>query len=256
MNSFEKLNKTNVNEYIEKKKVNGKELSYLSWANAWAELKKEYPEATYIIKKFGNNQLPYVYDENTGYMVFTEVTIENLTYEMWLFVMDGANKAMKNEKYEYEVKEYNYGKPTGKMIKKSVELATMFDINTTIMRCLVKNLAMFGLGLYIYAGEDLPEGDKEDLPENPNKKCQGKQVTVSDEEFENMQTKLVTDLVTDKEVQALRKMLQQSTPELTLKNINGVLSKYNKFKLEELLMTEYVAIVHYIEDLKKKKEVK
>jgi len=68
---------------------------------------------------------------------------------MWLPVMDGANKAMKATAYTYTTK---YG-------EKNVEAATMFDINKTIMRCLTKNLAMFGLGLYIYAGEDLPEVD-------------------------------------------------------------------------------------------------
>ena len=146
MEHFNKLNQINVNEYTEKKN----DLTYLSWANAWAEVKKIYPEAQYTIKRFENN-LPYVYDENTGYMVFTDVTIEGLTYEMWLPVMDGANKAMKNTPYTYKTK---YG-------EKTVEPATMFDINKTIMRCLVKNLAMFGLGLYIYAGEDLPETEKE-----------------------------------------------------------------------------------------------
>ena len=94
--------------------------------------------------------MPYVYDENTGYMVFTTVTIEELTHEMWLPVMDGANKAMKNKPYTYDTR-YKKGVV--------VEAATMFDINKTIMRCLAKNLAMFGLGLYIYAGEDLPESE-------------------------------------------------------------------------------------------------
>jgi hypothetical protein len=148
MEHFEKLYRVNVNDYTEEK--NG--LTYLSWANAWAEVKKIYPDAQYTIKRFDNN-LPYVYDENTGYMVFTDVTIEGLTYEMWLPVMDGANKAMKNTAYTYKTK---YG-------EKTVEPATMFDINKTIMRCLVKNLAMFGLGLYIYAGEDLPETEPEKI---------------------------------------------------------------------------------------------
>jgi len=143
MSVFEALNQINVNDRTEDK--NG--LTYLSWAWAWAEVKKVYPDATYNIKKFGDAQLPYVYDENTGYMVFTDVTIEGQTHEMWLCVMDGANKAMKNAPYTYKVKNY----------EKTVEAATMFDINKTLMRCLVKNLAMFGLGLYIYAGEDLPE---------------------------------------------------------------------------------------------------
>ena len=150
---FEELLKINVNDHTESK--NG--LTYLSWVYAWSEIKKKCPEATYEIVKFENN-LPYVYDENTGYMVFTRMTINNETNEMWLPVMDGNNKAMLNHSYTYQVKEYANGSWTGEYKEKSVEAATMFDINKTIMRCLVKNIAMFGLGLYIYAGEDLPEG--------------------------------------------------------------------------------------------------
>lgn len=142
---FTKLNSIDVSNKIEKKTNNGVELSYLSWSHAWSELKKHYPTANYEIQKF--NDLPYVYDERTGYIVYTKMTVEGLTHEMWLPVTDGANKAMKANKYEYEVKGG---------FKKQVAAATMFDINTAIMRCLVKNIAMFGLGLYIYAGEDLP----------------------------------------------------------------------------------------------------
>ncbi len=141
--SFERLYNINVNDKKEDK--NG--LTYLSWTWAWAEIKKIHPDATYIVKKFENG-LPYVYDEKTGYMVFTEVTIDGLTHEMWLPVMDGSNKAMKSTPYTYKNR---YGKEF------EVSPATMFDINKTIMRCLTKNLAMFGLGLYIYAGEDLPD---------------------------------------------------------------------------------------------------
>ena len=151
--NFESLSKINVNEHTENK--NG--LTYLSWTWAWSEIKKQCPDATYEIMKFENN-LPYVYDENTGYMVFTKVTIDDQTYEMFLPVMDGNNKAMLNKPYTYKVKEYKDGSWTGGYIEKQVESATMFDINKTIMRCLVKNIAMFGLGIYIYAGEDMPEG--------------------------------------------------------------------------------------------------
>ena len=145
-NTCETLFHLDVNEHVEQKKTGKATLSYLSWAWAWAEVKKRYPEASYTIHKFENN-LPYVHDEHTGYMVFTEVTIDGVTHEMWLPVMDGANKAMKSQPYTYSTK---YG-------DKSVEAATMFDVNKTIMRCLVKNLAMFGLGLYLYSGEDLPQ---------------------------------------------------------------------------------------------------
>lgn len=148
MNVFENLNGINVNDHKEEK--NG--LSYLSWVWAWAEVKKAYPDANYTIEKF--NGLPYVYDEKTGYMVYTTVTIEGITHEMWLPVMDGANKAMKAKPYTYKTR---YG-------EKTVEAATMFDVNKAIMRCLVKNLAMFGLGLYIYAGEDLPEVEQVAYP--------------------------------------------------------------------------------------------
>lgn len=150
---FEKLSAINVNEHTEDK--NG--LTYLSWTWAWSEFKKRCPNADYIIYK-NENGLPYVYDENTGYMVYTKATDGEEWKEMWLPVMDGNNKAMLNHSYTYKVKEYKDGKWTGGYIEKTVEPATMFDINKTLMRCLVKNLAMFGLGIYIYAGEDMPEG--------------------------------------------------------------------------------------------------
>lgn len=133
---FETLFEINVNDHIEKKK----DLTYLSWPYAWAEVKKKYSNATYKIYLFGEKQLLYVFDEGVGYMVFTSVTINDLTHSMWLPVMDSANKAMKSEGYTYDTK-FRKNIP--------VEPATMFDVNKTIMRCLVKNLAMFVLGLYI-----------------------------------------------------------------------------------------------------------
>ncbi len=75
---FETLFEINVNDHIEKKK----DLSYLSWPYAWAEVKKKYPNATYQIHLFGEKQLPYVFDENVGYMVFTDVTINDLTHNV------------------------------------------------------------------------------------------------------------------------------------------------------------------------------
>jgi hypothetical protein len=136
--TFEKLSAVNVNKYVEKKN----NLTYLSWAYAWGETKRVCPDATYRI---GETE----YDESLGFMCHTEVTIEGETLEMWLPVMDGANKSMKKVKYTYSTR---YG-------EKEVAPATTFDINKTIMRCLVKNLAMFGMGIYIYAGEDMPTED-------------------------------------------------------------------------------------------------
>lgn len=167
----EELLSLNVNEKTEEK--NG--LTYLSWSWAWAELLKKYPTATYEIVKFEDNGklVPYMFDKETGYMVFTKLTIENVTREMWLPVMDGTNKAMLDHEYTYQVRDYK----SGEVKEKTVAKANMFDINKTIMRCLTKNLAMFGLGLYIYSGEDLPEDNR----------------TVSEEQIKELE-KLVDDI--------------------------------------------------------------
>jgi hypothetical protein len=147
---FETLSAINVNDKVEQKQG----LNYLSWAWAWAEVKKACPTASYKVYKDPLTNNPYIEDPILGYLCSTSVTIEGETLEMWLPVMNGANKAMKALPYSYMVKGWN-GAPD---VQKEVEAASMFDVNKTIMRCLVKNFAMFGLGHYIYAGEDLPEG--------------------------------------------------------------------------------------------------
>lgn len=136
---FEKLSAIDISGQIEKKE----NLSYLSWANAWTLLVQNYPDSNYTVHQY--NGKPYIFDENLGYMVHTSVTVENITKDMYLPVLDGKNKAMLNVDYSYTTK---YG-------NKTVNKATMFDINTSIMRCLVKNIALFGLGLSLYRGEDI-----------------------------------------------------------------------------------------------------
>lgn len=130
MCKFEEIYSINVNDKTEKKG----QLTYLSWAWAWAEFKKKYPKATYTVDKFDGTYCTG--NDKIGWMVRTEVYADELCYEMWLPVMDMRNNAILSPK--------------------------MTDVNKTIMRCLTKNLAMFGLGLYIYAGEDLPEDLEED----------------------------------------------------------------------------------------------
>lgn len=139
--NFNEIFSIDVNEKTEKKG----NLTYLSWAWAWAEFKKIYPKATYKVTQFDGTYCTG--NEKIGWMVRTEVSAEDLTYEMWLPVMDGRNQTILAPK--------------------------MTEINKTIMRCLAKNLAMFGLGLYIYAGEDLPENadeNGENKPTQPPKK--------------------------------------------------------------------------------------
>lgn len=219
---FDELNAINVNDKTEKKKSGGTELTYLSWTWAWAEVKKRFPDAHYEIVM--HNGLPYVYDENTGYMVFTNVTIDGITHTMWLPVMDGANKAMKNQPYTYSTK-YNG--------EKTVDAATMFDVNKTIMRCLVKNLAMFGLGLYIYAGEDLPE------------------VEVEEQKTAQEVAKKKLEKIDAVQLEALKAILAG----------NGIDEKtvfdlYKLKSLEEVTNQKYENIQSHLEDIKKKQEEK
>lgn len=141
MSKFMEMYSKDVSSKVEKK--NG--LSYLSWAFAWAEVKKIDENASYEIHE--DSQGNAFFASQLGIDCKVSVTINGKTHTMRLPVMDGANKAMKSESYKYTTK---YG-------EKTVEAATSFDVNKTIMRCLVKAIAMHGLGLYIYAGEDLPE---------------------------------------------------------------------------------------------------
>lgn len=147
MTTYNELRQINVNEKVEKKEG----LTYLSWSWAWDEFKQAYPEATYEVVK-NPEGLPY-FESHAGAMVYTKVTADNLTHEMWLPVMDSKNKAMKAEPYKYSTRNG----------EKTVEAFSMFDVNKALMRCLVKNLAMFGLALYIYSGEDLPSEEPIDL---------------------------------------------------------------------------------------------
>ena len=134
MNYFNELNNINVNDHVEQK--NG--LSYLSWAWAWAELKKKYPLSFYTIYEAARG-LNYFTDGTTAY-VKTGVT-----------VVDGE---MSLEHIEYL--------PIMNLRNKSIPLdeITSFDVNKSIQRSLTKAVARHGLGLYIYAGEDLPEEEK------------------------------------------------------------------------------------------------
>ena len=153
---FEVLYDTDVRDRMYQKQG----LNYIPWATAWSEVAKVFPDATYQIVKFGEKELPYT-ESDLGIMVFTTVTINGITREMCLPVMDGSNKAMKSVEYTYKTK-------SG---EKTVVPATMFDINKTIMRCLAKNLAMFGLGLHLWTKEEAPESILE--TENARKEIDG-----------------------------------------------------------------------------------
>lgn len=150
-----------------KKDAKGKDvtLRYLSWMSAWIAVKNIYPSADYKIKYF--QEKPYLYDNILGYMVFTEVTIENYTKSCWLPVMDNSNNAQKDHNYTIQAKKWDNNKKGYTYYDRLVEAATMFDINTALMRCLAKNLAMHGLGANLYAKHDLTFLFKDDLSDIP-----------------------------------------------------------------------------------------
>ena len=150
-NDFNKMLQLDVSSKVEKKQSQ----NYLSWTYAWSEFKKVYKDASYRVID-NDNGMPY-FSSNLGIMVKTEVTANGETLSMWLPCMNESMKALKEEAYTYKVAEYVNRQKTGKMIDKYVEPANMFNINKTIMRCLTKNIAMFGLGLFVYSGEDVPE---------------------------------------------------------------------------------------------------
>ena len=124
MSVWKTLSSINVNEHTERKG----NLTYLSWAWAWAVTKQHYPEAWY---KFDANET----HQDGTMTVHCGVYIDELGHDMWLPVMDHRNNAVANP--------------------------NAFQINTAKMRCLTKALAMHGLGAYIYAGEDLPAPEPE-----------------------------------------------------------------------------------------------
>lgn len=145
-NYFAQLNNINVNGKTEQK--NG--LTYLSWAWAWGEVKKLFPDATYTIYE-NQNGWCYHTDGKTCW-VKTGVTVNGIEHIEYLPVMDFKNRSI------------------------PADQVTSFDVNKAIQRSLTKAVARHGLGLYIYAGEDLPEEEKANAPKTVCSEC-GKEIT-------------------------------------------------------------------------------
>ena len=147
---FMQLYSLDLNDKVENK--NG--LTYLSWPYAVAELRKNFPGATFKVVKNPQTNLPYFVDPDMGIIVYTEININGQTFEQWLPVLDNANKAMKTFPYTYRV----WDRAKSQYVERNVEAATMFDINKTIWRCLVKGISVAtAIGLRLFTGEDVPE---------------------------------------------------------------------------------------------------
>ena len=189
---FEKLFQINVNDHIEKK--NG--LSYLSWAYAWAEVKKLYPTANYKVYEAEDGCI-YFNDGRTAW-VKTGVTVEGLEHIEYSPIMDYRNKSI------------------------PVENITSFDVNKTIQRSLTKALARHGLGLYLYAGEDLPEVEVEKISARD-----AQVVKAIVDKFENAD-----------------------------KLYESLLNKYHIKNFKELTVKQYVEIVQGLNDLSESRRKK
>lgn len=205
LNYFIELNKINVNDKTEEK--NG--LTYLSWAWAWGEVKKLHPTATYTIYETTNPQgyvTNYFTDGKTCW-VKTGVTINGIEHIEELPVMDFKNRSI------------------------SLDNVTSFDINKTIQRSLTKACARHGIGLYIYAGEDLPEDEKE----AEEKKKPAKETKEVKKETESKI--VIGGKITEQQLEQLEKL------EITEKE--KICNKNNINSLTELPMEKASAYIAY-----------
>ena len=148
-NYFIELYGVDVSRWVEKK--NG--LSYVSWAHAWGEIKKKHPDATYTI--YENADGCFYHTDGRTCWVKTGVTVNGIEHIEYLPVMDFRNQSI------------------------TLDKVTSFDVNKAVQRSLTKACARHGLGLYIYAGEDLPEGESEEPQQSVLCSSCGKPITNS-----------------------------------------------------------------------------
>ena len=168
-NYFKVLNDINVNDKTEKKK----DLTYLSWAWAWGEVKKLFPDTTYTV--YENNEGWNYFTDGRTCWVKTGVTVKGIEHIEYLPVMDYRNVSIPADK------------------------VTSFDVNKAIQRSLTKAVARHGLGLYIYAGEDLPEEEAKTEPKQ-EAKTEPKKEEIKVKKATAEQVKEIKELTPDENV--------------------------------------------------------
>lgn len=204
-NYFTELNGINVNDKTDNKGG----LTYLSWAWAWGELKKKHPDAVYTVYE---NDKGWNYHTDGRYAwVKTGVTVEGIEHIEYLPVMDYKNKSIPADRI------------------------TAFDVNKTIQRSLTKAIARHGLGLYIYAGEDLPDENDGLASDRPSVTAEQTKKNISEEQQANanMQKK-----VTKREAVTLDGMIRSAKVD-----INEVLAHFNVKSLEEMTKEQYAQCI-------------
>ena len=220
MNYFEQLNAINVNDFTEQK--NG--LTYLSWAYAWRELKKMFPRSFYTIYE-NEHGWNYFSDGRTGWVktgvtvVVDDMELEHIEY---LPIMDYRNRSIAADKI------------------------TSFEVNKTIQRSLTKAVARHGMGIYIYAGEDLP--DVNDGKSEPAKAKGGAISIVSDDEFQEEANEMNKPITT---VQA--KTITEFSA-LAGVPIEDVLKHYGLDKIEDMTLAIYGTALNKLKKTKEQKK--
>ena len=204
-NYFTELNVINVNDKTDNKGG----LTYLSWAWAWGELKKKHPDAVYTVYE---NDKGWNYHTDGRYAwVKTGVTVNGIEHIEYLPVMDYKNKSIPADRI------------------------TAFDVNKTIQRSLTKAIARHGLGLYIYAGEDLPDENDGLANDRPSVTAEQTKKNISEEQQANanMQKK-----VTKREAVTLDGMIRSAKVD-----IKEVLAHFNVKSLDEMTKEQYAQCI-------------
>ena len=197
LNYFEQLNNINVQDKIEKKG----NLSYLSWAWAWEQLKIKHPKAQYKVYE-KEDGIIYWTDGRTAW-VKVSVTVDNIEHIEYLPIMDYKNKSI----------------PVGQV--------SSFNVNTSIQRALTKAIARHGLGLYIYAGEDIPSSEKDDLLEEERQSLY--------DECRDLKDSIIDALGQAIDLNNLKEIWEENVTELkTLKNRMPKMHEAVEKKKEEL----------------------
>lgn len=212
-NYFARLNAVNVNDAVEKKGG----FSYLSWPYAVAQLRLADPGATWEVRRF--NGIPFLITE-AGVFVEVAVTVQGITLSQIHPVLDGRNRPL---------------------------LApTAFDINTSLQRCLVKAIALHGLGLYIYAGEDLPQLTAPDMPAaNDEAVAPDERDGPADPPPRDPRTPPVATITKAQQAQIHKLVIETGV------SLNRVLSYFGVTALKDIAATDFLRVVRSLEKRRK-----
>jgi hypothetical protein len=209
VNPFRRLFEIDVAKYIEKKG----QFNYLSWPFAVAQLRLADPAACWEVKRFGG--LPYLVTD-LGVFVEVAVTVQGVTLSQIHPVLDGKNRP--------------------------ILAPSSFDINTSIQRCLVKAIALHGLGLGIYAGEDLPliEGDVTGSGATQTASPPAKVTPLPDQR---------TDTITQPQLHYIQRLIEETGTDL-----QKVLDYFGIVALEDIVKSEASRVIRSLEQSRSRKE--